>query len=66
MTSEYSNVFPPNIKIGVVGAVTEIPGSLFKRVEIVPAVDFVKLEEAFVVVFRPNIEKIRLEEKSQK
>ena len=66
VTSEYSNVFPSNVKIGVVGSVTEVPGSLFKRVEIVPAVDFVKLEEAFVVQFLPNIEKIRLEEKAQK
>jgi rod shape-determining protein MreC len=66
VTSEYSNVFPPNIKIGVVGSVTEVPGSLFKRVEVVPAVDFVKLEEAFVVNFTPSFEKIHLEEKSQK
>jgi rod shape-determining protein MreC len=66
VTSQYSNVFPPNIKIGVVGAVTEVSGSLFKRVDVVPAVDFVKLEEAFVVHFLPDPEKIRLEEKSQK
>jgi hypothetical protein len=46
--------------------VTEVPGSLFKRVEVVPAVDFVKLEEAFVVNFTPSFEKIHLEEKSQK
>ena len=66
VTSQYSNVFPSNIKIGVVGSVTEISGSLFKRVEVVPAVDFVKLEEAFVVMFQPNLEKLRLEEKTQK
>ncbi len=66
VTSQYSNVFPQDVKIGVVGAVTEVPGSLFKRVDVVPSVDFVKLEEAFVVVFLPDPEKIKLEEKSQK
>ncbi|HTX19593.1 MAG TPA: rod shape-determining protein MreC [Bacteroidota bacterium] len=66
VTSEYSDVFPSGIKIGVVSAVTEIPGSLFKKVEVEPAVDFVKLEEAFVIHFLPNLEKLRLEEKTQK
>ena len=66
VTSQYSNAFPPNIKIGVVGTVTEMPGNLFKRVEVVPAVDFVRLEEAFVLNYLPTIEKMRLEEKSQK
>lgn len=66
VTSQYSNAFPPNIKIGVVGTVTEMPGNLFKRVEVTPAVDFVRLEEAFVLNFLPTIEKMKLEEKSQK
>jgi len=66
VSSQYSNAFPPNIKIGVVGAVTEMPGNLFKRVEVVPAVDFIRLEEAFVLNYLPTIEKMKLEEKSQK
>ncbi|HTR81725.1 MAG TPA: rod shape-determining protein MreC [Bacteroidota bacterium] len=66
VTSQYSDVFPPDIKIGVVESVTDVPGSLFKRVEVVPSVDFVKLEEAFVVKFVPNIERIDLEEKAQR
>ncbi len=66
ITSQYSNAFPPGTKIGVIGSVTEIPGSLFKRVEIVPAVDFIKLEEAFILKNIPDLEKMKLEEKSQK
>jgi rod shape-determining protein MreC len=66
VTSQYSNAFPPNIKIGVVGTVTEMPGNLFKRVEVIPAVDFIRLEEAFVLNYLPTIEKMKLEEKSQK
>lgn len=66
VTSQYSNAFPPNIKIGIVGTVTEIPGNLFKRVEVVPAVDFVRLEEAFVLNYVPSLERMKLEEKSQK
>lgn len=66
VTSQYSNAFPPNIKIGVVGTVTEMPGNLFKRVEVIPAVNFIRLEEAFVLHYLPTIEKMKLEEKSQK
>jgi rod shape-determining protein MreC len=66
VTSQYSNAYPSNIKIGVVGTVTEMPGNLFKRVEITPAVDFIRLEEVFVMNYLPTIEKMRLEEKSQK
>ena len=66
VTSQYSNAFPPNIKIGVVATVTEMPGNLFKRVEVAPAVDFIRLEEAFVLNYLPTIEKLKLEEKSQK
>ena len=66
VTSQYSNAFPANIKIGVVASVTEMPGNLFKRVEVTPAVDFIRLEEAFVLNFQPSVEKMKLEEKSQK
>jgi rod shape-determining protein MreC len=66
ITSQYSNAFPPNIKVGVVGTVTEMPGNLFKRVEVTAAVDFIRLEEAFVLNYLPTIEKMKVEEKSQK
>jgi rod shape-determining protein MreC len=66
ITSEYSNAFPAGIKVGVVSSVTEIPGSLFKRIELTPSVDFVKLEEVFAMDFIPSFEKIKLEEKTQR
>jgi rod shape-determining protein MreC len=64
VTSEYSSAYPSGVKIGVVSSVTETPGSLFHTIEIEPSVDFVQLEEAFVVDFLPDIEKTALESKA--
>ena len=61
MTSEYSNTFPPDIRIGVVASVEELPGSLFKSVTITPGVDFVRLEEVFVLDAEPSEERAALE-----
>jgi rod shape-determining protein MreC len=66
ITSEYSNAFPEGIKIGVVSAVQEAPGSLFKTIYVAPAVNFVMTEEVFVLNFVPNVERMQLEEKVQK
>lgn len=63
VTSEYSSAYPAGLKIGVVSAVTETPGSLFHTIEITPSVDFVQLEEVFVMDFLPDIEKTMLESK---
>jgi hypothetical protein len=41
--------------------VTEQEGSLFKHVVIIPSVDFVKLEEVFVMTTVPDEEKTDLE-----
>ncbi len=54
ITSEYSNSFPADIEIGTVVHVSDEPGSLFKRVEIHPSVDFGRLEEVFIVRVRPD------------
>ncbi|MCU0452687.1 MAG: rod shape-determining protein MreC [Bacteroidetes bacterium] len=61
LTSEYSNTFPPDIRIGVVSLVEERPGSLFKSVTLTPGVDFVRLEEVFVVDAQPAEERTGLE-----
>lgn len=66
ITSEYSDAFPEGIKIGVVSAVEETPGSLFKTIYVAPAVNFVMTEEVFVLNFVPNIERMQLEEKVQR
>ncbi|MGE5315044.1 MAG: rod shape-determining protein MreC [Acidobacteriota bacterium] len=63
VTSEYSSAFPAGLKIGVVSNVIDEPGSLFHRIEIAPSVDFVQLEEAFVLDFTPDVEKTALESK---
>jgi rod shape-determining protein MreC len=63
-TSEYSNTFPPDIRIGLVRDVHEQAGSLFKSITISPGVDFVKLEEVFVVTYTPDTERIELEQLS--
>lgn len=62
-TSEYSNTFPPHIRVGVVASVTEQPGSLFKTIEVETAVDFAALEEVFVINAQPDTARARFEER---
>jgi rod shape-determining protein MreC len=64
ITSEYSSMFPPGIRVGIVSEVTEQAGTLFKSVTIAPAVDFVKLEEVFVVLATPNAERLQVEQRA--
>ena len=61
ITSDYSNSFPPGIKIGVVSAISDIPNSLFKRIEVTPSVNFTMTEEVFVMNFIPSLERLSLE-----
>jgi rod shape-determining protein MreC len=64
ITSEYSSTYPPGIRIGIVSEVTEQRGTLFKKVIVTPGVDFVKLEEVFVVTYLPTAERLELERPS--
>ncbi len=63
LTSEYSSIFPPNIKIGTVYNVSEQPGSLFKQIEVTPSVDFTMLEQVFIVIAVQDTERVNLEKK---
>jgi rod shape-determining protein MreC len=63
-TSEYSNTFPPDIRIGLVSDVREQPSSLFKTITIEPSVDFVKLETVFVMAFSQDKERLDLEQRT--
>lgn len=63
LTSSYSSTFPRDIRIGVVSEIEEHPGTLFKSVIVTPSVDFVKLEEVFVLKTLPDQERITLEKK---
>ncbi len=64
LTSSYSNIFPPDIRIGVVERANDQPGSLFKEVLVKPGVDFGRLEEVFVVDHTGNDERHVLEQKA--
>jgi rod shape-determining protein MreC len=61
VTSEYSSVFPSNIKIGIVAAISEKPGNLFKDVDVQPSVDYASLEQVFIVAMPPDSERVRIE-----
>jgi rod shape-determining protein MreC len=64
ITSPYSSTYPPDIRIGVVSDIKEQAGTLFKSVYVTPGVDFVKLEEVFVLTSTPDEERIETEKRS--
>jgi rod shape-determining protein MreC len=61
-TSEYSNIYPRGLRIGVVSATRQAPGSLFQSIDIAPAVDFARLEEVFVILSVPDSSRAALEQ----
>ncbi len=65
ITSEFSSIFPPGIRIGVVSATRQIPGELFQVVDVSPSVDFDRLEEVFVAAFTPDSSRIALQRRLQ-
>ena len=62
-TSEYSNVFPRDIKVGFVARISEKPGSLFRDIDVRPSVDFSSLEQVFVMTMVRDTERIAIEKK---
>ena len=60
ITSEYSNTFPAGIPIGTVTESGNLD-NLFKKIIIIPLVDFDVLEEVFILKHSPNIEREELE-----
>ncbi len=63
ITSEYSNIFPPSLKVGTVISTSENELNLFKNIYVKPAVDFTVLEEVFIITAVPDTQKISLENK---
>lgn len=61
ITSDYSNSFPPGLKIGVVSGIADIPNSLFKNIQVTPSVNFTTTEEIFIMDFVPSLERLALE-----
>ena len=49
VTSGYSQIYPENIKIGVVIDVSENTDDLFQQILVKPSVNFNQVEEAFIV-----------------
>ena len=60
ITSEYSNVYPSGIPIGIVVEVGNLD-NLFKKVVVSPLVNFATLEEVFVLKNTPSKERTNLE-----
>lgn len=60
ITSEYSNVYPSGIPIGIVVEVGNLD-NLFKKVVVAPLVNFATLEEVFVLKNTPSKERTNLE-----
>jgi len=49
VTSGYSQIYPDNIKIGVVVDVSEESNDLFQKITVKPSVNFNQVEEVFIV-----------------
>jgi rod shape-determining protein MreC len=55
VTSGYSQIFPPNVRIGIVREAKEDLRSMFKTIKIAPSVDFSRIEDVFVMTsFQPD------------
>jgi len=63
MTSDYSSLFPDGIRVGLVEEVQDPVSSLFKTIKVKPSVDFVTLEEVFILEYRPSEERRALEQR---
>lgn len=63
VTSPYSSIFPPGIRVGIVSRVTLEPGALFHTIDVVPAADFSRMEEVFVITYVPDSSRVVLEQR---
>lgn len=61
VTSGYSELYPKNLTVGTIKSIEHEEGTLFYRIVIDPAVDFATLDEAFVVLHRPDDERLKLQ-----
>ena len=66
LTSNYSNRFPANIKIGTVIETRDDGTSLFRKILVKPAVNFTTLEQVFVVKILPDNQRFLLERDNNK
>lgn len=66
VTSQSSNLYPPNVPIGTVVEVGDESNSLFKRIAVKTAVEFQSIEHVFVVLSGANAERRELEQTYKK
>ena len=64
LTSNYSNRFPANIRIGTVSETRDDGVALFRKVIVKPSVNFTTLEQVFVIKQLPDNERYNLEKDS--
>ncbi len=62
ITSEYSTIFPPGFEIGIVTQIDNSVPGLFKLIKVKPLVDFTKIEEVFVVKYKSDLEREKIEQ----
>jgi len=65
ITSEYSNVYPPGIPVGIITETGNLD-NLFKKVVVSPLIDFLNLENVFVLKYLSSQERYLLEKAFQK
>lgn len=63
VTSNYSSLYPEDIIIGRISEVSDEQGTLFHKIKVEPTVNFGTLEEAYVVLYSPDQERLDLERK---
>lgn len=61
VTSEYSNIYPAELMIGIVRSIGSGGGGQFSHIVIEPRVHFASLERVFVVRYRSDPERARIE-----
>ncbi len=58
-TSGLSQIYPPNIKVGVVTSIEKDPNEMFQKIHVKPSVNFSALEEVFIVEMEPIVDETR-------
>ncbi|MGE5403096.1 MAG: rod shape-determining protein MreC [Ignavibacteriales bacterium] len=61
VTSDFSTKFPPSIPVGVVAGGNKDKTGIFNNIIVNPYVDFVRVENVFVIGFIPSVQKNNLE-----
>jgi len=60
VSSNYSNKYPRNIPLGYVVSKRELPGDIYARITVKPFVNFLTLEQVFVLKYIPDPERLKL------